>query len=223
MAEYIYSMVRARKTVGEKLILDDVTMAFLPGAKIGMVGPNGAGKSTILKIMAGLDQPSNGEATLSPGYSVGILMQEPELDETTTVLDHYAPPVGVCGPMGRSTARSEGERRDLLARWRDDLADLAGSCPNVVAKHSGLAFPTRGHRERGLTRQQLAERVAPLVEHTTQVFGPDRLLFGSNYLMDKSVASYGVVVGALADLLADGGPDLLRKVFRDNARAVSRL
>ncbi|MBN9607053.1 MAG: energy-dependent translational throttle protein EttA [Actinomycetales bacterium] len=88
MAEYIYSMVRARKKVGDKLILDDVTMAFLPGAKIGMVGPNGAGKSTILKIMAGLDQPSNGEARLSPGYSVGILMQEPELDESKTVLEN---------------------------------------------------------------------------------------------------------------------------------------
>src|SRR6478672_10364150 len=88
MAEYIYSMVRARKAVGEKLILDDVTMSFLPGAKIGMVGPNGAGKSTIIKIMAGLDQPSNGEARLSPGYSVGILMQEPELDESKTVLEN---------------------------------------------------------------------------------------------------------------------------------------
>jgi ATP-binding cassette ChvD family protein len=88
MAEYIYSMVRARKTVGDKLILDDVTMSFLPGAKIGVVGPNGAGKSTILKIMAGLDQPSNGEARLSPGYTVGILMQEPELDETKTVLEN---------------------------------------------------------------------------------------------------------------------------------------
>jgi ATP-binding cassette ChvD family protein len=88
MAEYIYSMVRARKAVGEKLILDDVTMSFLPGAKIGVVGPNGAGKSTILKIMAGLDTPSNGEARLSPGYSVGILMQEPELDETKTVLEN---------------------------------------------------------------------------------------------------------------------------------------
>ena len=84
MAEYIYSMVRARKAVGDKLILDDVTMAFLPGAKIGMVGPNGAGKSTILKIMAGLDTPSNGEAKLTPGFSVGILMQEPELDESPT-------------------------------------------------------------------------------------------------------------------------------------------
>ncbi|WP_193509819.1 energy-dependent translational throttle protein EttA [Cryobacterium sp. BB736] len=88
MAEYIYSMVRARKAVGDKLILDDVTMAFLPGAKIGMVGPNGAGKSTILKIMAGLDHPSNGEARLSPGYTVGILMQEPELDESKTVLEN---------------------------------------------------------------------------------------------------------------------------------------
>ena len=86
MAEYIYQMVRARKAHGDKVILDDVTMAFLPGAKIGVVGPNGAGKSTILKIMAGLDTPSNGEALLTPGYSVGILMQEPELDENATVL-----------------------------------------------------------------------------------------------------------------------------------------
>ncbi|QBE49939.1 energy-dependent translational throttle protein EttA [Leucobacter triazinivorans] len=88
MAEYIYQMVRARKAHGDKVILDDVTMAFLPGAKIGVVGPNGAGKSTILKIMAGLDTPSNGEAILTPGYSVGILMQEPELDEEKTVLEN---------------------------------------------------------------------------------------------------------------------------------------
>lgn len=86
MSEYIYSMLKARKKVGDKLILDDVTMAFLPGAKIGMVGPNGAGKSTILKIMAGLDEPSNGEAILSPGYSVGILLQEPPLNEDKDVL-----------------------------------------------------------------------------------------------------------------------------------------
>jgi ATP-binding cassette ChvD family protein len=94
MAEYIYSMVRARKAVGDKLILDDVTMAFLPGAKIGMVGPNGAGKSTILKIMAGLDTPSNGEAKLTPGFTVGILMQEPVLDETKTVLENVQEGVG---------------------------------------------------------------------------------------------------------------------------------
>ena len=88
MAEYIYQMVRARKAHGDKVILDDVTMAFLPGAKIGVVGPNGAGKSTILKIMAGLDTPSNGDAILTPGYTVGILMQEPELDEDLTVLEN---------------------------------------------------------------------------------------------------------------------------------------
>ena len=94
MAEYIYSMVRARKAVGDKVILDDVTMAFLPGAKIGVVGPNGAGKSTILKIMAGLDTPSNGDAKLTPGYSVGILMQEPQLDESKTVLENVQEGVG---------------------------------------------------------------------------------------------------------------------------------
>lgn len=88
MAEFIYQLIHARKTVGDKVILDDVTMAFFPGAKIGMVGPNGAGKSTILKIMAGLDQPSNGEARLTPGYSVGILLQEPPLTEDKTVLEN---------------------------------------------------------------------------------------------------------------------------------------
>ncbi|WP_375384150.1 energy-dependent translational throttle protein EttA [uncultured Microbacterium sp.] len=102
MAEYIYQMVRARKAVGDKVILDDVTMSFLPGAKIGVVGPNGAGKSTILKIMAGLDQPSNGEAKLTPGFSVGILMQEPELDEDLTVLQNVQQGVGpIMGKIAR--------------------------------------------------------------------------------------------------------------------------
>lgn len=86
MAEFIYQMIKARKAHGDKVILDDVTLAFYPGAKIGVVGPNGAGKSTVLKIMAGLDTPSNGEARLNPGSTVGILMQEPPLDETLTVL-----------------------------------------------------------------------------------------------------------------------------------------
>src|SRR6478752_6216202 len=101
MAEYIYTMVRARKAVGEKLILDDVTMSFLPGAKIGMVGPNGAGKSTIIKIMAGLDTPSNGEAKLSPGFSVGILMQEPELDESKTVLENIQDGIAIKAKVDR--------------------------------------------------------------------------------------------------------------------------
>lgn len=86
MAEFIYTMYKARKAHGDKVILDDVSLNFLPGAKIGVVGPNGAGKSTILKIMAGLDQPSNGEARLSPGYTVGILQQEPPLNDDKTVL-----------------------------------------------------------------------------------------------------------------------------------------
>ena len=94
MAEFIYTMTKARKAHGDKVILDDVTMSFYPGAKIGVVGPNGAGKSTILKIMAGLDQPSNGEARLSPGYSVGILMQEPELNEEKTVLGNVEEGLG---------------------------------------------------------------------------------------------------------------------------------
>ncbi|GGH58361.1 energy-dependent translational throttle protein EttA [Rothia aerolata] len=94
MAEFIYTMSKARKTVGDKVILNDVSMSFFPGAKIGMVGPNGAGKSTILKIMAGLDTPSNGEARLSDGYTVGILMQEPPLNEEKTVLGNVQEGVG---------------------------------------------------------------------------------------------------------------------------------
>ena len=94
VAEFIYQMIHTRKSLGDKVILDDVTMAFLPGAKIGMVGPNGAGKSSILKIMAGLDEPSNGEARLTPGYTVGILMQEPELDDDLTVKENVEQGVG---------------------------------------------------------------------------------------------------------------------------------
>ena len=88
MAEFIYTLRKARKAHGEKVVLDDVTLSFLPGAKIGVVGPNGAGKSSLLKIMAGVDQVSNGDALLSPGFTVGILMQEPMLDESKTVLEN---------------------------------------------------------------------------------------------------------------------------------------
>jgi len=88
MAEFIYTMKKTRKAHGDKVILDDVTLMFYPGAKIGVVGPNGAGKSTVLQIMAGLQQPSNGEAYLSPGYTVGILMQEPVLNEDKNVIDN---------------------------------------------------------------------------------------------------------------------------------------
>ena len=88
MAEFIYTMQKVRKTAGDKLILDDVTLAFFPGAKIGVVGPNGAGKSTLLKVMAGLEQPNNGDANLAKGATVGILLQEPPLTEGKTVQEN---------------------------------------------------------------------------------------------------------------------------------------
>jgi len=88
MAEYIYTLQKARKAHGDKVVLDNVTLMFLPGAKIGVVGPNGSGKSTLLKIMAGLETVSNGEATLTAGYTVGILEQEPKLDESKNVLQN---------------------------------------------------------------------------------------------------------------------------------------
>src|SRR3984957_1189957 len=86
MPEFIYSLRAVRKAHGDKVVLDNVTLSFLPGAKIGVVGPNGTGKSTLLKIMAGLEQASNGEARLMPGFTVGILAQEPRLNEDKTVL-----------------------------------------------------------------------------------------------------------------------------------------
>lgn len=108
MAEFIYTLHKARKAHGDKVILDDVSMSFYPGAKIGMVGPNGAGKSTILKIMAGLEHPSNGEARLSPGYTVGILLQEPPLNEDKTVLGNVEEGVGeIKAKLDRFNAISE--------------------------------------------------------------------------------------------------------------------
>ena len=88
MAEFVYQMYKARKAVGEKVILDDVTVGVYPGAKIGVVGPNGMGKSTLLKVIAGMEDVSNGEAKLTPGYTVGLLQQEPPLDETKTVKEN---------------------------------------------------------------------------------------------------------------------------------------
>ena len=108
MAEFIYTMKKARKAHGDKVILDDVTLMFLPGAKIGVLGPNGAGKSTVLQIMAGLQQPSNGEAYLSPGYTVGILLQEPPLNEEKNVLENVQEGVAeTIGLLNRFNAISE--------------------------------------------------------------------------------------------------------------------
>ena len=108
MAEFIYTMKKARKAHGDKVILDDVTLMFLPGAKIGVLGPNGAGKSTVLQIMAGLQQPSNGEAYLTPGYTVGILLQEPPLNDDKNVLENVQEGVAeTMGLLNRFNAISE--------------------------------------------------------------------------------------------------------------------
>jgi ATP-binding cassette ChvD family protein len=123
-------MKKARKAVGDKVILDDVTMSFFPGAKIGVVGPNGAGKSTILKIMAGLDTPSNGEAFITPGYSVGILMQEPQLDESKTVLENIQLAFGgINAKMARYNevavlAETDYENEKLMAEMGDLIEEL---------------------------------------------------------------------------------------------------
>ncbi len=124
MAEFIYTMNKARKAHGEKVILDDVTLAFYPGAKIGVVGPNGAGKSTVLQIMAGLQQPSNGEAFLSPGYSVGILLQEPPLNDEKNVLENVQEGVAeTMALMARFNAVSE-EMADPNADYDKLLAEM---------------------------------------------------------------------------------------------------
>lgn len=124
MAEFIYTMKKARKAHGEKVILDDVTLAFYPGAKIGVVGPNGAGKSTVLQIMAGLQQPSNGEAFLSPGYSVGILLQEPPLNDEKNVLENVQEGVAeTMALMDRFNAVSE-EMADPNADYDKLLAEM---------------------------------------------------------------------------------------------------
>ncbi|MCB0903945.1 MAG: energy-dependent translational throttle protein EttA [Actinobacteria bacterium] len=127
MAEYIYSLRKARKAHGDKVILDDVTLSFLPGAKIGVVGPNGAGKSTLLKIMAGTETVSNGDALLSPGYTVGILEQEPQLDESLNVLENVE--TGVA------------ETKALMARFNEiseALADPEADYDTLLAEMGKL-------------------------------------------------------------------------------------
>jgi ATP-binding cassette ChvD family protein len=127
--EFIYVLRKARKAYGEKVILDDVTLSFLPGAKIGVVGPNGMGKSTLLKIMAGLDQPSNGEAYLTPGYSVGILAQEPRLDESKDVLGNVQD--GVAEIRGK-IARYNEIAEQMATDYSDALLEEMGRLQTVI-------------------------------------------------------------------------------------------
>lgn len=123
MGEFIYTMKNVRKTVGDKVILDDVTMAFYPGAKIGVVGPNGAGKSSILKIMAGLSEPSNGEAFLDPGATVGILQQEPPLNEEKTVRGNVEEGLG---EIFEKKQRFEAIAEEMATNYTDELMEEMG-------------------------------------------------------------------------------------------------
>jgi len=123
VGEFIYTMKNVRKAIGDKVILDNVTMAFYPGAKIGVVGPNGAGKSSILKIMAGLDQPSNGEAFLDPGATVGILLQEPPLNEEKTVRENVEEGLGdIFETLKRYNAIAE----EMATNYTDELMEEMG-------------------------------------------------------------------------------------------------
>ncbi len=124
MAEFIYTMRKVRKAHGDKVILDDVTLNFLPGAKIGVVGPNGAGKSSVLRIMAGLDQPNNGDAFLAPGARVGILQQEPQLDETKTVRENVEDGVAIKGKLNRYNEVAELMATDYSDELMDEMGKL---------------------------------------------------------------------------------------------------
>jgi ATP-binding cassette ChvD family protein len=133
MPEFIFQMRAARKSYGEKVVLDDVTLAFLPGAKIGVVGPNGTGKSTLLRMMAGKEQPSNGEARLMPGFTVGLLEQEPELDESKTVLGNVEDGVA--------------DTKALLARYNEIAEQMATDYSDALLEEMGKLQEQLDHRE----------------------------------------------------------------------------
>jgi ATP-binding cassette ChvD family protein len=133
MPEFIFQMRAARKSYGDKVVLDDVTLAFLPGAKIGVVGPNGTGKSTLLRMMAGKEQPSNGEARLMPGFTVGQLDQEPALDETKTVL----------GNVEDGVAETKG----LLDRYNEIAELMATDYSDALLEEMGKLQEQLDHRE----------------------------------------------------------------------------
>src|SRR6266496_51618 len=133
MPEFIYQMRAVRKAHGDKVILDEVTLAFLPGAKIGVVGPNGTGKSTLLRMMAGVEQPSNGEARLIPGFTVGLLDQEPQLDETKTVLGNVEDGVA--------------ETKKLLEQYNEVAEKLATDYSDELLEQMGSLGEQLDHKD----------------------------------------------------------------------------
>ncbi|WP_245717683.1 amidohydrolase family protein [Nocardia jejuensis] len=145
--------------------------------------------------------------------------------DATIVLNHLATPAGIFGPVGKHTGQNPGQRRDLFLRWRDDLTALA-THPNVVAKVSGLMMPILGHpvppRGEPTPVPVLLDRVSPMLHHALDVFGPDRLLWGSNFPVDKPITSIGNAAEVVATALTDHGADAkaLEQVFRTTAQRV---
>jgi len=165
MPELIYSMRGVRVAHGDKVVLDDVTLSFLPGAKIGVVGPNGMGKSTLLRVMAGLLQPSNGEAKLMPGYTVGILQQEPPLDESKTVLGNVEEGVA--------------ETKALLDRYNQIAEQMATDYSDELLEEMGRLQEQLDHRDAWDLDSQLEQamdalRCPPGDADVTQLSGGER-------------------------------------------------
>ncbi|MEU3308213.1 energy-dependent translational throttle protein EttA [Nocardiopsis sp. NPDC055551] len=165
MPEYIYTMQNVRKAHGDKVVLDNVSGSFLPGAKIGVVGPNGSGKSTLLKIMAGIEQPSNGEARLMPGFTVGLLAQEPHLDETKTVLENVEDGVA--------------ETKAMLNRFNEIAEQMATDYSDALLEEMGKLQEQLDHRNAWDLDSQLEQamdalRCPPGDADVTQLSGGEK-------------------------------------------------
>jgi ATP-binding cassette ChvD family protein len=167
VAEYIYTLRKARKAHGDKVVLDDVTLSFLPGAKIGVVGPNGAGKSSLLKLMAGLDTPSNGDAILAPGATVGILMQEPELDPSKTVLENVEE--GVAGIKAKLDRFN-----DISAAMADPDADFDALMAEMGALQEEIDHKNAWDLDSQLEQAMDALRCPPPDADVTVLSGGER-------------------------------------------------
>ncbi|GAA3008837.1 energy-dependent translational throttle protein EttA [Streptosporangium longisporum] len=165
MPEYIYTLQRVRKAHGDKVVLDDVTLSFLPGAKIGVLGPNGTGKSTLLKMMAGLEQPSNGDARLMPGFTVGMLQQEPPLNESKTVLGNVEEGVAETKAM----LDRFNEIAELMATdYSDELLDEMGKLQDALDHRNGWDLDSQ------LEQAMDALRCPPPEAEVTQLSGGER-------------------------------------------------
>ncbi|GAA3422645.1 energy-dependent translational throttle protein EttA [Streptosporangium vulgare] len=165
MPEYIYTLQRVRKAHGDKVVLDDVTLSFLPGAKIGVLGPNGTGKSTLLKMMAGLEQPSNGDARLMPGFTVGMLQQEPPLNESKTVLGNVEEGVAETKAM----LDRFNEIAELMATdYSDDLLNEMGKLQDALDHRNGWDLDSQ------LEQAMDALRCPPPEAEVTQLSGGER-------------------------------------------------